>query len=300
MNLLIIGSEGFIGKHLVEFFKKKDFVVGADLLDVPSQSYSYVKISRLSPEFDEIFKTYRFEVCINASGSGNVNYSMTHPVLDFESNSLDTIRLLDAIRRHQPDCRYLHISSAAVYGNPEHLPITETATLSPISPYGWHKLIAEKICAEFHSIYKIPIAVVRPFSVFGPGLKKQLLWDLHIKSKNATDHSVELWGTGTESRDFIAIDSVLEVFRCIIDNSSFDGDIYNVANGVEVSIKEIASAFLRQWNPKLRLVFNAKGRSGDPQNWKADISKIEALGYKPALDFQPALVKTIQWLRSLN
>src|SRR5688572_8068708 len=128
-KVLVLGSEGFIGKYLTQFFQAKQYnVYGCDLFETSSTSgYNYLKVSRLSPEWDEIFSENKYDVCINAAGSGNVPYSMSHPLIDFEANSLDTIRILEAIRKFNKVCKYLHISSAAVYGNPEQLPIVEDA-----------------------------------------------------------------------------------------------------------------------------------------------------------------------------
>ena len=111
-------------------------------------SYTYYKISRLPGQFEDIFIEEKYDACINASGSGNVNHSVMHPLEDFELNTFDTARILDAIRKHNKACKYLHISSAAVYGNPAHLPVNEEMACKPLSPYGWHKLMAEQLCKE--------------------------------------------------------------------------------------------------------------------------------------------------------
>jgi UDP-glucose 4-epimerase len=298
----VLGSEGFIGHHLVKFYSSSGYsVYGADLLEVGTQNYNYFKISRLSPELDELFEANVFDVCINAAGSGNVPYSMTHPLSDFESNSLDTIRLLDCIRRHQPLCKYLHISSAAVYGNPKKLPISETDVLQPISPYGWHKLIAEHVCKEFSTIYKIQTAIVRPFSVFGPGLKKQLFWDLFQKITKAEEGSnIELFGTGQESRDFIFIGQLVFAIDDILSKGGFNAECYNIASGVETTIEKVANLFVSAVGKPVHITFSQQERSGDPQCWKADISKIKTLGFKPDLELQNGIIKTAQWLNHLG
>jgi UDP-glucose 4-epimerase len=299
MKILILGSEGYIGRHLVSFYLNQNAMVfGADLHEAGSQNYNYFKTSRLSPEFDELLSAESFDACINAAGSGNVNYSMTHPVSDFEANSLDTIRLLDVLRRHQPQCRYLHISSAAVYGNPDQLPIAETNELKPISPYGWHKLISENICREYTSVYKVPTAIVRPFSVYGPGLKKQLFWDLYQKWLKASDQQpIDLWGTGKESRDFIFITDLVSAFDCVLRDGKFSGEVYNVASGVELTIEDVAEKFVDVMGKKAAINFTHRERSGDPQNWRVDISKIRALGFKPSIDITTGIQALQRWLK---
>lgn len=299
MKLLIIGSEGFIGGHLVHFYKAKgDTVFGADLLEQGRPGYSYFKLSRLSPELDELLQKDAFDICINAAGSGNVPYSMTHPLIDFEANTLDVIRILDAIRRLQPACRYLHISSAAVYGNPEKLPIHEDDKLLPISPYGWHKLMAENVCKEFTAIYGLYTAIVRPFSVFGPGLKKQLIWDMYQKITNAAqDAELELWGTGKESRDFIYVEALTEALDSVIRNSAFQSDKYNIASGIETTIEELATFFVQAIGKPVHIRFNGHTRVGDPQNWRADVSRLAATGFTPSINWQEGIKKTVAWLK---
>ena len=301
MKILILGSEGFIGNHLVRhFLYKNDLVWGCDLFETPASSYSYRKISRLSPELDELFALESFDTCINAAGSGNVNYSMTHPFSDFEANSLDTMRVLDCIRRLQPACRYIHISSAAVYGNPEKLPVQEDDRKRPLSPYGWHKLISENICSEYSTIYGLKTVAIRPFSVYGPGLRKQLFWDIYRKTVGLNGKEIELWGTGRESRDFIYIDDLVRCIALLIEKAPMDGEVYNIASGEEVTIAEIAALFCKSVNPSLAIQFNQKVREGDPLNWRADISKIALLGYRQSIDIQTGVNKLAEWIRNQN
>lgn len=300
MKILILGSEGFIGHYLVQHFLSAGAsVYGADLFEAPAQAYNYRKISRLSPELDELFAAAPYDVCINAAGSGNVNYSMTHPFSDFEANSLDTMRVLDAIRRLQPACKYIHLSSAAVYGNPVKLPVTETDAAKPLSPYGWHKLIAENICHEYTSIYHIRTGIIRPFSVYGPHLKKQLFWDLYTKCKTAVNNQVTLWGTGNETRDFIFITDLVLLVDLLVKQAPMQGEIYNVAAGKETSIAEIVRLFKEKLFPGIHVTFNQQVREGDPLNWRADISKITELGFTQTVPLEAGMEKLVQWLRSL-
>lgn len=271
---------------------------GADLYETSFKPYQYVKVSRLSPDLNDLFSFAHFDVCVNAAGSGNVSYSMSHPFADFEANSLDTIRILEIIRKVQPTCKYLHISSAAVYGNPEKLPICETDAAKPLSPYGWHKLLAEYLCREYSQIYGLKTAIIRPFSVYGPGLKKQLFWDLYQKTIVADDY-IELWGLGTESRDFVYITDVIRCLELIANYGNMSGEVYNIASGTETTIREVATEFCKVIKPQIAVTFNSKIRQGDPLNWKADISKIESLGFKPQVDISLGISKIAEWFKSL-
>lgn len=298
MNIIIIGSEGFIGSNLCKYFVGLEYnVYGADILEAPAVAkYTYVKVSRLSSEWEDVMQQINFDVCINAAGSGNVSYSVTHPLIDFEANTLDVIRILDSIKKHQISCKYLHISSAAVYGNSVSLPIKESSALQPISPYGYHKQMSEIVCKEYHHLFGIAVAIVRPFSIYGVGLKKQLLWD--ICNKLTVQKEVILFGTGDESRDFIHISDFVNVLKIIIDKSNFAGDIYNAASGIETTIKSIALIFESEYAKKIH--FNGERKAGDPINWKADIEMIKEIGFLPKANLEISIRAYIKWFKLLH
>lgn len=299
-KILILGSEGFIGSHLVAYFLKNNWsVYGCDLHDLAVTAYKY---SRLSPRFDgleAIFQKEQFDACINAAGNGSVPFSVEHPVRDFQANCGDTLTILEHIRHYNAQCRYVHISSAAVYGNPASLPVSESALPSPLSPYGWHKLMAEQLCKEYHTLYNMPIAVARLFSVYGPGLKKQLFWDIYNKMQVAEDR-IPMWGTGKESRDFIFISDVVHAIELILRKSPMEADVYNVASGEETTIEFAAQQLVNGWNPLLKLDFNRQVREGDPLNWRGDINKLLDLGFRATVGLEQGIQKLTQWLKSLN
>lgn len=293
MKILILGSEGFIGNRLVRYFLDHQFnVTGCDLIESSNTEYTYHKISLLSADVEDIFTGQKYDVCINAAGSGNVPYSITHPLSDFDANVSAVIHVLDAIRKFNGSCRYLHISSAAVYGNPVSLPVMEIHPRKPVSPYGYHKCMSEMICEEYHAIYKSRLAVIRPFSVYGEGQKKQLLWDI-CKKLHGTDQ-ITLFGTGAESRDFIHIKDVAALIHLIIDQDKFDGQVFNAASGRETTIREIADMFMSNFKNK-SILFSGEVRKGDPLNWRADISEIAAIGYTPSIDLIDGVRKYIHW-----
>ena len=300
MNIIIIGSQGFIGSHLCNYFIAKGYnVYGADIVETPVNiNYTYTKLSRLSTEWETLLAENKIDVCINAAGSGNVAYSVAHPLIDFEANTLDVIKILDAIRKHQPTCKYVHISSAAVYGNPTSLPIKETDLLNPISPYGYHKMMSEIICKEYHHLFGLNIAIVRPFSVFGNGLRKQLLWDICTKLKQ--NDTITLFGTGNETRDFIHISDLVLLIDLVIAKSHFKADVYNAASGSETSIKFIASIFENNFASNKKINFGSEPKKGDPLNWKADVSKLLEIGFISSTNFEKELINYANWFKDLS
>ncbi len=296
MNILVLGSEGFIGRYLVYRFVAKGYrVFGCDLLPEKSSLHTYRQISVLSPDFESYFSAQQVDVCINASGSGSVPYSLAQTPGDFDDNTASVMKVLDVIRKVRPSCRYVHISSAAVYGSPKQLPIKETDMITPVSPYGFHKWMSEIICREYHQIYALPAAVIRPFSVYGAQLRKQLLWDICCRLQK--EDTIHLFGTGNETRDFIHIEDLASLVDLVVEKSPFDCNIYNAGSGSETSIRQVADTVVAQFKGEKSVIFSGEMRAGDPLNWKADISTVSALGFAPAVPLEDGIKSYIEWFR---
>jgi dTDP-glucose 4,6-dehydratase/UDP-glucose 4-epimerase len=293
MKILIIGSCGFIGTHLYDFFEKNHFTCGVDLIKSNQTNFSLIT-SNLDG-LDKLFTTCRFDVCINAGGSGSVPVSMENPLSDFEKNTHTTIKLLEYIRNLNPSCKYINLSTAGVYGNPKKFPVSETDRLEPISPYGFHKYCSELLCEEYSKIFGIQSINLRLFSIYGEGLKKQLFWD--IFQKTLESNHIELFGTGDETRDFIYIRDLVHAIDCVIKHATFDGKNVNVASGEETTIQKAASVFCSHLDSKISITFNRKIKQGDPIKWKSDISVLKTLGFEPQYTINEGLKRTAQWLK---
>ncbi|MBC7888324.1 MAG: GDP-mannose 4,6-dehydratase [Ferruginibacter sp.] len=295
MKILIIGSKGFIGSYAFSYFTSRPGINcwGCDVVvDYPATNYFLLDTT--NSDFNELFTEMAFDVCINCSGAASVNDSMDHPLRDFSLNTFNVIKILDAIRRHAPACRFINLSSAAVYGNPVALPIKETDACGPLSPYGKHKLFAEELCGEYYRYFNVATCSLRIFSAYGPGLKKQILWDIFKKSGAAGP--VQLFGTGRETRDFIYVADIIAAIDLIIQKGAFDASVYNLASGIETSMRELAELFLKEIGYRGELVFSGNERAGDPINWRADTTKLTALGFEPAILLETGIKNYIKWL----
>ncbi|THU42048.1 NAD-dependent epimerase/dehydratase family protein [Niastella caeni] len=298
MKLLVLGSEGFIGSHAVQYFRSEGYsVTCADI--VLKAEPDYLLINPELPDFSSIFRNQVFDVCINATGAANVQLSFQYPALDYMINTVNVYNILDSIRQYNPGCKFINLSSAAVYGNPASLPIKETHAIQPLSPYGFHKWYSEQICKQFHLQHNLFTISLRIFSAYGEGLKKQLFWDLHKKISNSSD-SIEMFGTGKESRDFIYVGDIMQAIKYIIDKEKFDGKAINVASGKEVTIEEVVYTFLKVFKRDIKIRFTGNTKIGDPLNWRADITALQALGFQPGTDLQSGIQKIAIWLKNQN
>ncbi|MBI5308208.1 MAG: GDP-mannose 4,6-dehydratase [Planctomycetes bacterium] len=304
--VIVLGSSGFIGSHLVSWLRSYGYyVVGIDMVDRVDSTIILIKpdifYQLVLPDqhFEDILKEIKPDVVINASGPASVANSLLDPTADFTGSVNLCFFVLEALRKILPECRFLLLSSAAVYGNPSYLPVEETASSNPISPYGYHKMMCEILVREYFNIYGIRTSTVRIFSAYGPGLRKQILWDIYLKV--IKNKQVELFGTGKETRDFIFVQDVAYAIQLILEQGAFDAEIYNVANGCEVSIEELGRLFLSSLKVgNWKLAFSSVTKPGDPKRWCADIGKIKSLGYSPQVGLENGILQYVKWAQALK
>jgi UDP-glucose 4-epimerase len=293
MKILIIGSKGFIGTYALKFFSEKNEVWGCDVV-VDYAAKNYFLIDASNSDFEDVFSTIKFDVCINCSGSASVPDSFKNPSRDYFLNVTNVFRILEAIRKYNLNCKFLNLSSAAVYGNPTVLPIMEDHSLQPISPYGWHKYQSELLCREYHLVFGVQTCSARIFSAFGPSLKKQIFWDLY--QKIIRNSNIEILGTGIETRDYIYIDDLMLAVNCIIEHAQFKGESVNVANGKGIAIKDLVRILQKKSPIPFDYTFTNTTRTGDPINWEADISKLKQMGYQQKISFEKGVEEILKWL----
>jgi UDP-glucose 4-epimerase len=295
-KILIIGSSGFLGSNIFRKLTDIGFdAYGCDVIQGSTPSENFTLVDKVNLDYTKILEQRDFHFCINASGAASVPASLVNPQHDYILNTSNVFQILEAIRTSASDCKFITVSSAAVYGNPQTLPISEQSPINPLSPYGWHKYQAELICKEFYQNYNIKSCSIRIFSAYGVGLRKQLFWDIYNKTLNS--NHITLFGTGNESRDFIYIDDIIQALICVMKNFEEAGEIINVANGEETTIYQAVETIRNICNNSFTYEFLGENRPGDPLNWKADISKIKKLGYKKTVKIEDGLERYIKWVK---
>lgn len=302
-RLLVIGAEGFLGRHIVKHFKSKGFdVFGIDRITPESvimdDIKGYYQLSLPNGNLGFLLKQLNPSVCVHCAGNAIVTSSIEDPISDYYSGPVLTFEILEQFRRYLPKCCFVFLSSAAVYGNPKTLPITEEHPVAPISPYGFHKLQSEIICAEYSKVYGISTASLRIFSAYGIGLRRQVMWD--ICHKALTQKPLTLLGTGNETRDFINATDIAKAIEKIIYFGPMLGDVYNVASGMEITIRDLAEILLDYLNVDNQVQFDGISPQGIPLKWHSDISKIKALGFQVETSLKTGLEAYVNWFKSEN
>ena len=299
-HILLTGAPGFLGNDIATYFHNNGYeIIGIDRNEpLQKQIFPFKKVSLPSKNFDEILKQYSPHVIIHAAGTASVHFSMENPYEDFRGSVDIYANVLDSVRKIIPQCKVFFLSSAAVYGNPQSLPIKEDHPLHPISAYGFHKLMAEELSREYHNLYGLQVANIRIFSAYGERLRKQVIFEM--TQKFFSDLPVILFGTGNESRDFIHSLDIARAIKIIIGCGDFANGTYNLASGIETRINELAGKVSKYTNNNYPIAFDGKGRSGDPYRWQADISKLRKLGFIPSLSLDAGLERVVDfWKKNL-
>jgi UDP-glucose 4-epimerase len=297
-TVLITGVAGFLGRYTARQFAKSGWrVVGVDVASPENAQLSpgtlYHRMQLPSAGLADLLRALPPDACVHCAGRASVPHSMEDPAADFRDNTVLTFELLEALRREAPRCRFLLLSSAAVYGNPASLPVAETHRTQPLSPYGYHKLQCELLCEEFARIYELPTTVVRLFSAYGPGLRRQVVWD--ICERVLSGVTLTLHGTGRESRDFIHASDIARGLVLLAERGGIQGEVYNLATGQETTIAELATILTSALLRDTRTSFDGRATPGNPLCWRADIGKMRALGFEPAVSLEQGLRSVATW-----
>lgn len=304
---LITGAHGFVGRHLAKELQSHGFHVcgighgiwneleqsswGVNFWfngDVNKSNLQYVQSTFGTPD-----------IIFHLAGGSSVAPSFQKPDADFERSVLSSFELLEWARLSVPDVPLVLASSAAVYGSSHNREILESDVLTPYSPYGAHKRIAEELFTSYGQNFGLNVAIVRLFSVYGAELRKQLLWD--ACSRLANDSSrLTLGGSGKEVRDwFHVLDAVL-LLQLAAENACPDGFIVNGGTGVSISVRQVAEQLCAAWGAGTQIEFNGKSRAGDPQSLVADIRLASTLGFSPKMSWLDGVSDYVSWFRQSN
>lgn len=288
MICLITGANGFLGARVARQFAER----GAQVISAGRPAHDIPSV-----EFAALVNASPPNVVVHCATPASVPASMKAPLADLTGSIGVLASVLDLVRRLQTPPRVLFLSSAAVYGQPEKLPIAEDAPLKPLSPYGYHRRMCELLLTEAYSVYGVPTATMRVFSAYGEGLRRQIIWDI---CRKGIEHGVvELAGTGRESRDFIHAQDVADAAWAIIREGSFEAESYNVGSGIQTFIDELARIVLDALGMSRELIsFSGSPRAGDPNRWQADIGKLTSLGFRPAVALIPGVSAYAAWATS--
>ena len=239
------------------------------------------------------------DIVVHLAGGSAVGPSFAQPAEDFRRSVLAAGELAEWLRMRAPSARLVMASSAAVYGGGHDEPIVETAAPVPYSPYGFHKRMAELIWESYARNFGLRVAVVRLFSVYGPGLRKQLLWDACGKLA-AGAPTLDLGGTGDELRDWVHVEDAARLLLLAAAEAASEPWVINGGTGVATTVREIAECLTHAMGRPLEVRFSGLSRSGDPARLVADTSRLNSMGFAPQRLWKEGIAAYASWFRGTS
>jgi UDP-glucose 4-epimerase len=237
------------------------------------------------------------DAVVHCAGAPDVAFSAAHPFESLAKTVGTTADVLELLRARLPRARLVLVSSAAVYGDTSGRPIGERDALAPISVYGVHKQMAEELCACYARIHALHASVLRLFSIYGPGLRKQLLWDACNK---LTSGMLSFAGTGAETRDWLHVSDAVALVAAVLQAEMQPYRVLNGGTGTGASVSQILEELSAALDVRARVVFTGDERSGNPRSLVADNAQARALGWRPAYEWRAGVREYARWFRSIS
>ncbi len=293
MKICIFGGNGFIGSHLAKTYidnKQKVFVYTQTKVNKNLNFKNNYKIKYNEKSFSRILKK-NFDLIFFLSGNSNQETSKHDIYYDLEKTFLTYVSFLEACKKTKSRSRIWFASSVVVYGI-NNKSLKEDFDLNPVSYYAVVKLICENICKFYSRKFNLSIGIMRIFSTFGPGLKRQVIYDICKKIKKFDKFKVI--GSGNEKRNLSYIDDQIESIISLTKKITKPrGDVFNMASGKNFAIKEIINKLIKISNKNVTFKYTNKIRTFDTKNFITNTLKLrKTIGKKKFTNINVALKKT--------
>jgi dTDP-glucose 4,6-dehydratase len=321
MKILITGGAGFIGSEFVrQAVKRKYKIIVVDKLAYAGDlerlkevnpirnktqtasaisngvkgKYKFYKVSICNKKkMGEIFEKEKPQIVINFAAETHVDRSIQNPNLFLKTNILGTQVLLEISKKYKIE-KFIHISSDEVYGEIKKGKFSESAPLSPNSPYAVSKAGADLLIKSYIRTYNFPAIIIRPCNNYGPWQYPEKLIPLSIL-KILRGEKIPIYGDGRNIREWLYIedcaDGIFQIFK-----KGRLGEIYNLGSGEEKQNIKVVKQILKILNRSENLIKFVKDRPGHDFRYRLNSEKIyKEIGWKPKMKFEDGLEKTVQW-----
>ena len=289
-SVLVTGAAGFIGGALAAHFRQQGARVFVDA--ERGQSASTRRWPLTEAGLLQATGGATPDVIFHAAGSGTVAKVAAQPALELPANLGALLSVLQFAQQHAPAARVVLLSSAALYGNAPATPQRETDHRAPVSLYGLAKAQAEQLAEFYAAQHAVHTTAVRLFSVYGPGLRKQLLWDAMVKFGQKRS---DFFGTGDERRDWLHVDDVCSFMSALLARGvGPDFEAFN-CGGEPATTAEVLSMMASMAGAGAP-EFNRQTRPGDPPCLIADCSKAQReLGWTARTGWRDGVAGYARW-----
>ena len=314
LNILVTGSEGFIGSHLVERLLDLGYKVKALIQYNSFSSLGWLKNIR-NKNLKLIFGDIRDSQCtdkicqdidiiFNLAALISIPYSYRSTRSYIETNIVGTNNILHSALKFKVK-RFIQTSTSEVYGTPLTVPIKESHPLNAQSPYAATKIASDQLAMSFYLSYGLPVTIIRPFNTFGPRQSLRAIIPTIISQFISKNNKFLRLGSIDTKRDFNFVSDIIDGFIKTINKKKIKGEVINIGSGKEYSIKEIVKIVEKISKKKLILVKDKKRlrpKKSEVYRLLADNKKaMRLLGWSPKFknnqNFERAIKITYNWFK---
>lgn len=279
-RILVTGSEGFVGRHLMRGLASEHTMVGVDLADGLDLS-DYASFERIEGKFDCV---------IHLAARSFVPESFAQPLAFYHTNVVGALHIAEFCRVRQVPC--LIYPNTYVYGNPQHLPVSEQHPVALPSPYHRSKMLAEELLRGYFSPAETRVISLRVFNLFGPGQDSRFLVPQLIQQ--ARMNTFVTVKDATPRRDFLYIRDFVALVASIVATGEPPAGVYNIGTGRSHSVAELVSTLSQVLSKPLRLEDARTPRPDEIMDCYADTTRArEAFGWSPKYALADGLRETL-------
>ena len=312
-KVLVTGSDGFIGSHLVEALLDAGYEVKAFVLynsfntwgwldTFPKEKLDKIEVLAGDVRDPNAVRTAMEDVdaVMHLAALIAIPYSYYAPDAYVDTNIKGTLNVLQAAKSLNIE-RVLVKSTSEVYGTAQYVPIDEKHPFQGQSPYSATKIGADRLAESFYRSFDLPVTIVRPFNTFGPRQSARAVIPTIITQLISGKEEIKL-GSLTPTRDFNYVKDTVQGFIEIMKSDRTIGQEINIATQKEISIGQLANELIRQINPEAKIIC-------DEQRLRPEKSEVERLlgnnkkilqltNWKPKYTFEQGIAETIEFLRN--
>lgn len=321
MSILVTGSAGFIGSHVVKYLcehRKDSFIVGLDNLNdyydpdlkrdricwTEHPRYRFYEMALEDREaIQDLFQTHRPEIVIHLAAQPGVRYSLQNPYAYIDSNIVGFINILEACR-HYGVRHLIYASSSSVYGANRKMPFSEKDRVDhPVSLYAATKKSNELMAHTYSHLFGIPTTGLRFFTVYGPWGRPDMAYFSFARDIVA-GRTIKVFNHGRMKRDFTYIDDIVEGIVRLMDrpptatnDTSAPYKIYNIGNNKPVALMDFIATLERHLGVEAKKEYLPM-QPGDVHETYADISELQQdVGFRPSTSLEEGLGKFVRWFK---
>lgn len=290
-TVLVTGGAGFVGSHLVDALVEENEVRVLDDLSTGEREHVHDDATFIEGDVGDPSARERamsdVDLVFHEAAIVDVPESVSNPRGTHRVNLEAGLDLLEDARRE--DARVVLASSAAVYGHPDELPVSETATTTPTSPYGVQKLALDRYARVYGELYDLPTVALRYFNVYGPRQRGPYSGVISTFLEQAgAGQPITVEGDGEQTRDFVHVEDVVRA-NLLAATTDHVGEAYNVGTGDRTTIRELAETIREATGVDVPIV-HREPREGDVRHSEADLSRVrKRLGFEPTVDLETGI-----------